>query len=143
MYNDSYCEDHRVIAGNKQDWYTTINKSKMLATVECEDENGITEVEVKICYEVCPTCSGKGSHVNPSIDSNGLSAEDFYEDPDFRHDYCSGMYDVTCYECKGERVVPAMDRNKNSQDVVKMIDDKLDEDARYEAELAHQRRYQY
>ena len=34
-------------------------------------------------FEVCPTCRGRGKHVNPNIDDRGISAEDFEEDPDF------------------------------------------------------------
>lgn len=55
---------------------------------------------------VCPVCEGKGTHVNPDIDANGLTAEDFDEDPDFAEDYRSGVYDVTCYTCKGRTTVP-------------------------------------
>lgn len=58
-------------------------------------------------YIVCPTCDGAGSHVNPSIDSEGLTAADFEEaGPEFFEDYRSGTYDVPCYECGGKRVVP-------------------------------------
>lgn len=73
-------------------------------------------------FEVCPTCDGRGSHVNPSIDASGISSEDFRDDPDFYDDYfgyngdedddgepirqARGMYDVDCYECEGRRVVP-------------------------------------
>jgi hypothetical protein len=45
--------------------------------------------------------------VNPSIDSHGLSREDFDQDPDFEEDYFSGVYDVPCYVCSGARVVKA------------------------------------
>lgn len=60
-------------------------------------------------YEVCGRCDGRGSHVNPAIDGHGLSREDFDEDPDFEEAYFGGVYDVTCYECKGLRVVPVVD----------------------------------
>lgn len=66
---------------------------------------GIRVVELPAHYEVCGRCRGTGKHVNPSIDGHGLSQCDFDEDPDFREDYFSGVYDVTCYTCKGERVV--------------------------------------
>jgi len=56
-------------------------------------------------FAVCPTCDGNGTHVNPSIDSEGISAEQFYEDPDFEEAYFSGVYDVACAECGGQRVV--------------------------------------
>jgi hypothetical protein len=54
---------------------------------------------------VCPICEGKGKYVNPSIDSHGLSAEDFAEDPDFAEDYFRGTYDIVCKCCAGRNVV--------------------------------------
>jgi hypothetical protein len=46
--------------------------------------------------------------VNPSIDAHGIGAEEMDElGDDFREDYLSGVYDVRCAECGGERVVPA------------------------------------
>ena len=50
---------------------------------------------------ICPACEGEGTCVNPNIDSNGLTAEDFAEDPDFADDYMSGVYDVSCAACHG------------------------------------------
>lgn len=61
--------------------------------------------EHKAAYTVCPVCDGKGSHVDPAIDGNGLSAEDFADDPDFREAYFGGSYDVQCSGCRGMRVV--------------------------------------
>jgi hypothetical protein len=54
---------------------------------------------------ICPVCEGEGKTVNPNIDANGLTAEDFNEDPDFREDYMSGVYDITCAACGGQRVI--------------------------------------
>jgi hypothetical protein len=54
---------------------------------------------------VCPVCNGEGTTVNPNIDYNGLTHEDFDEDPDFKEDYMSGVYDITCAGCSGKRVV--------------------------------------
>jgi len=54
---------------------------------------------------VCPVCEGEGKTVNPAIDCNGLTSEDFAEDPDFAEDYRSGVYDITCRACNGQRVV--------------------------------------
>jgi hypothetical protein len=56
-------------------------------------------------YIVCPVCEGEGTTVNPNIDCNGLSAEDFRDDPDFAEDYMSGVYDITCKACNGLRVI--------------------------------------
>lgn len=67
------------------------------------------EVSLPAKFEVCPTCRGKGSHVNPAIDGHGLTSEDFDEDPDFREAYVRGDYDVRCRECHGQRVVAVVD----------------------------------
>lgn len=75
------------------------------------DEGDTIEVEFPAVYAVCPTCQGKGTHVNPSIDGNGLSREDFDEDPDFAESYWRGDYDVVCQECKGQRVVAEIDED--------------------------------
>ena len=55
---------------------------------------------------VCGTCSGHGKVVDPSIDSDGLTPEDFAEDADFADSYHNGFYDIPCPECEGLRVVP-------------------------------------
>ena len=70
-------------------------------------------------FAVCPRCEGRGTHVNPAVDGNGLSAEDFDElGDDFRDDYFGGVYDVACSECHGQRVVPACIRDDCNQPVV-------------------------
>jgi hypothetical protein len=56
---------------------------------------------------MCPVCEGNGKHVNPAIDCQGLTSEDFDQDPDFMDDYMSGLYDVVCAGCHGQRVVTA------------------------------------
>ena len=43
----------------------------------------IYEIAVPIKKEVCPVCEGHGIHVNPAIDSHGISSEEFWDDPDF------------------------------------------------------------
>jgi hypothetical protein len=66
----------------------------------------VEDQEVQLAYEVCGFCSGRGKYVNPNIDRNGISGETFREDPEFFHEYRSGMYDVPCKQCKGKRVMP-------------------------------------
>jgi len=51
---------------------------------------------------ICPACRGNGTHVNPNIDAGGISAEDFYDDPDFMEQYMDGTYDVACDKCHGD-----------------------------------------
>jgi RecJ-like exonuclease len=77
---------------------TTIN------VYDCDEE-----VALPAKFEVCPRCEGTGSHVNPAIDGNGLTRDDFDEDPDFAEAYFAGDYDVRCEECKGRRVVTVFD----------------------------------
>ncbi len=68
-----------------------------------------TDVLLPVKCVVCPKCDGSGKHVNPSIDGNGLSAEDFAEDPDFAEAYFSGRYDVSCETCNGNNVIDEID----------------------------------
>ena len=65
--------------------------------------------------EVCPTCEGKGSHVNPDVDSHGITAAEMFEDGDFAEDYFGGVFDVPCFECNGLRVVSVIDRELAEQ----------------------------
>ena len=101
------------------------------------------EHHLPLKYSVCPTCEGKGSHVNPSIDSNGISAEEFYEDPEFEESYFRGTYDVQCYECSGNRVVPGIDIDKLSDEqkkIYKQYQDLLQDDLDFAAECEAERR---
>jgi DnaJ-class molecular chaperone len=150
----NYYNDPRVRAGEAGDWFETFNEKAMTATiaVECCDGareafglpdvgnceacdmrgecDGMIYPEVDVEYEVCPTCDGKGSHVNPSIDCCGLSAEDFYDDPDFAEDYHRGMYDQPCNQCHGKRVVPVPTNNA----VIAYVEKEAIADAEYHAE---------
>lgn len=76
--------------------------------IDADDNWYRTDLPAK--YIVCPRCEGRGTHVNPSIDDQGLSSEDL-EDEDFREAYFSGAYDVRCFQCEGHRVVPDVDWN--------------------------------
>ena len=91
------------------------------------------EVKLPVKFEVCPVCVGKGSHVNPSIDAHGISAEEFQEDPDFRDDYMSGKYDVPCYECHGLRVVEVVDRENCDPELLKEYDEEVKSELEYQA----------
>ena len=72
------------------------------------DENG-KRIELLGVREICGRCNGDGTHVHPDVDGHGLTDEDFDDDPDFRGDYFSGKYDVTCSECKGNKIVLGID----------------------------------
>lgn len=85
---------------------------EMEITIHSYDRDEDLEVSIPAKYEVCSRCDGRGTHVNPSIDGNGLTQSDFADDPDFAEDYFAGRYDVQCYECRGLRVVPVPDESK-------------------------------
>jgi len=116
---------------------------------ETEDDEEDEEAEprnvwlVPARYEVCGTCDGKGKHVNPSIDSNGLTAEDFDRDPDFFGDYMSGMYDVPCNECHGRRVSPVPDWDRMDAASKKRLERIIDEHHADEVERWNERRMGY
>lgn len=52
-------------------------------------------------WVICTLCRGEGTHVNPSIDAHGISAEEMHDDPDFAESYMRGDYDVPCARCGG------------------------------------------
>lgn len=78
---------------------------KVKFSVRCQHGDGLRTLLLPGTNRVCPRCAGVGRHVNPAIDSHGISPEEFEEDPDFAEGYFSGRYDVPCEECAGERVV--------------------------------------
>ena len=130
----NYDRDSRVQAANH--WWVSVDEGRMMATMTLYDEYGCNELrEVPIHMQVCPTCDGRGKHVNPSIDANGLTADDFHEDPDFAHDYLSGKYDVLCYGCSGKRVVPICD----DAEAWELKLEQLQADADHAAECAAER----
>lgn len=106
-----------------------------------EDDPDLTHVyEIACKWEVCPTCDGKGRHVSPSIDCNGLTQEDFDEDPYFEEEYFAGTYDVVCNHCKGRTTVPVPDEDRADPEALKAYYDHLRDMADMEAEYAAERR---
>lgn len=89
----------------------------------------VDEIPLPTHWTVCPVCKGEGSHVNPSIDASGLTAEDFADDPDFADDYMSGVYDQPCNRCEGRRVVRSVDLDKLPVDQRAAYERQLREDA--------------
>lgn len=81
----------------------TFDEKTMTGTLYGDD------VTVHCHWEVCDVCDGRGTHVHPGIDSNGISSREFDEDPEFEESYRSGAYDVPCYGCHGKRVMPVPD----------------------------------
>ncbi len=94
------------------------------------------EYTLPTCWVVCPTCDGAGKHVNPAIDCNGLTAEDFYADPDFMEEYVRGDYDVPCRTCNGRTTVKEIDLHSVSEPIRKYIEQWLEDEAECRAERA-------
>lgn len=131
----NYWNDRRVRA-------TIIDKGQIIEegknrylVVEC----GNGDIKLLCKWGVCPTCRGEGTHVNPSIDASGLTADDFYEDPGFADDYMSGVYDQPCNDCNGRRVVPEVDRDNNSSEMIERYDEHLRDEYEYAAIVAAER----
>lgn len=147
----NYWSDHRVIAGLKSSVYTVISSNKNTTKVQLsefaleqmvdeevleEGHDGVLEGETK--FEVCETCRGSGTVVNPSIDASGLTAEDFAEDLEFHESYMQGHYDICCPECHGEKVVPrVIFHDKNIAEGIRQCEIA---EAQYARELAYERR---
>ena len=92
-------------------------------------------------WAVCERCRGKGRHVNPNVDGQGLSREDFDEQgPEFEEDYFAGHYDTTCEACRGLRVVDVVDEAQLTPEQLAEWHEQLDDDANYAAEVAAERR---
>jgi hypothetical protein len=127
----NYYGDHRVRVRDKRERnLLRVNKDRTTATIILTDDD--SEVIIPIIWEVCDTCEGKGTHVNPSIDANGLSADDFAEDPDFAEDYRSGVYDVICYECRGERVIAVADTERMKPELRERWEKQVQEEIEYQ-----------
>ena len=140
--------DARDRAAITSHWYENLNKDRMTVKVWLYDDDADEKflAEFPVNFGVCPLCEGRGSHVNPSIDAHGISAEELYDDLEFAEDYFSGIYDVSCYECKGLRVVPEIaesiltDEQKKNYE---LLQQKWRDDAYYAAECAAERRMGY
>lgn len=102
--------------------------------------------------EVCHTCDGKGTHVNPSIDAGGISDDDdfWYDDEAWEEGedgemgpvsrYHSGFYDVTCQTCLGKNVVLAIARERADPATLALWDEMEEDRADLEREYAAERR---
>ncbi len=88
---------------------------------------------------MCHACDGKGTHVATGIDCDGLSAEDFHDDPEFAEDYRNGCYDVTCTTCHGRSTVRVVDLERCSAPIRKAYEQQQREEAAYRAECRAER----
>lgn len=103
------------------------------------DDGEEIEVNLPAVYEVCTKCCGTGSIVNPAIDGNGLTREDFDQDPGFEEDYFSGVYDIQCPECDGERLIAEVDENRCNIHDLNKYNEYLNEQDRFRREDSSER----
>ena len=133
--------DQRIVSLHKRKWFRALDENIMMAKVVIDD--GETSESVLICFEwgICPLCDGKGHHVNPGIDCNGLTQEDFEADPGFREDYIAGVYDVQCFSCEGRRVVPILDEVHTEPTLVKAVKDQIAREDELAREIAWEEKH--
>jgi len=76
----------------------------------CHENNGRDFILAPARYEVCPVCSGHGTHVRNDLDDSRL-IDSMEEDGDLEgiEAYHKGSYDQICSNCKGLRVVMSID----------------------------------
>lgn len=104
------------------------------------EEQAIDEYQLPWKWEICRNCRGMGSHVNRAIDGNGISAEEFAEDPDFEEAYFSGAYDVPCDNgCTGGKA-KVLDRDRATPDQIRDYEEWLESHYETEAIYAAERR---
>jgi len=132
--------DYRDVAAAFRGVLTDVDTRHMTGVFEDGDGELHT---VRLKFEVCGTCDGRGSYVNPSIDSHGLSREDFDDDPDFADDYRGGRYDVACDACGGSRVVPVVDAEANDAALVKAVQEAESDAWQYARECVREREMGY
>lgn len=110
-------------------WYKEFDERHMVLTVELWDDNGdeCNAFEIPAKFSVCGVCNGKGTMVDPNIDRNGITGEEFERDPQFFKEYRSGFYDTPCSCCHGKRVVPDADWPRLTPPLQKMLRAHIDE----------------
>ena len=120
-----------------------VDERTMTASLTLENEDGgEEEIVLPVRYEVCWRCKGRGSHCNPNIDGNGITAGEWAEwDDEEKDTYLSGGYDVVCEKCDGRRVLPEVDRENADEKAVTIYDEWEESESLSRAEEAQERRY--
>lgn len=89
-----------------------------------DDSDWEEEVEVPTRWEICSRCRGNGTHVNPNIDGNGITGEEWENewDDDSREMYLTGGYDVRCEEGCSDGKVQVIDYEHLTPEQKKWVD---------------------
>jgi hypothetical protein len=127
-------------------WYDSFSQTDMTITVTLYDDDEELEAVFPAKFVVCGLCNGKGRHVNPGIDSEGITGSEMEElGSEFEETYFSGGFDVDCYRCNSKRVEPEIDEEEvnRSEELKKnyeLLLAKWEDDSAYEAERDAERR---
>ena len=102
---------------------------------DCEGDHGIDCVLVVPAKRaICGRCNGDGYHTNDAF-NQGFTMTEWHEmGHDFQRDQMSGMYDVVCTECKGEKIVVVPDWGYMTPEQRKAADDHYEQLACEQAE---------
>ena len=119
-------------------WWTLINSFTATSEDSHYDSNENVVIKagegIPVRFVVCNVCQGRGTYVNPAIDSHGLTRDDFDADPDFYEDYRAGVYNIRCEGCEGRATIP-VPTNEMHVNALSATQEGIDEvDAIYEAE---------
>jgi hypothetical protein len=128
-------------------WYDHISEKNMtICVILFDDDENEFEAFFPFNYKICDLCQGKGRHVNPGIDSEGITGSEMEElGSEFEETYFSGGFDVDCYRCNSKRVEPEIDEEEvnRSEELKKnyeLLLAKWKDDSAYEAERDAERR---
>lgn len=117
-----------------------MSRAASILFVQWVDGASITH-HLPVRLEVCGTCRGHGTRVNPSIDGNGITSSEMDElGDDFRDDYMAGIYDVQCSTCEGRNVVPVVDEDRADPVILEAYYADMEDAAREDASEARLRR---
>src|SRR5260221_5178568 len=118
--------------------------NKITFTYENDDGEEI-ETSLPAVYKVCDGCHGSGSHVDRNIDGNGITGSEWLEwEMDEKDAYLHGVYDVSCKDCGGLRVVLKVDEDHLTEEQKELCEiywKKLQLDNDIDEERAMERRY--
>lgn len=115
-----------------------MHKHTVTLTIYDDENDSEEEVEFPGKNEVCSRCDGFGTHVDPNIDGNGITASEWEEwDQEDRESYMDGEYDVTCEECSGDKVVMVPDVSlcsSEQKEQLRLYDKQQEHKAQWDAE---------
>ena len=141
-YHNSFNDSRVTNARYQRDIDAGVDTRSMTFTFEVGEGDESTSYTLPVKMEVCPTCNGRGTHINPSIDASGITEDsDMWEDCDEygENNYLSGRYDVTCYTCKGRNVVASIDRKGADKKALKVWESREREEREYQATCRSER----